>query len=59
MGAKNINMKDYEVGQIGYWPTFTSTTKDKNVAFGFVNHAPKDHPKIMLKIYLSAKNDPI
>ena len=59
MGAKNVNLKeDYEVGKIGYWPSFTSTTKKKNIALGFSNRG-NDKSFVLMKIFLSTRNDPV
>jgi hypothetical protein len=32
MNAEFVNMSDYELGKLGYWPTFSSSTKSKKVA---------------------------
>ena len=55
MSAEYTNMSDYELGKLGYWPTFSSSTKQKSVALSFM---PKDKAGVLLKIFLSAENNP-
>jgi len=50
MAAKFVQMEDYELGKLGYWPTFSSSTKSKEVAMSFLD---SDKPSVLLKIYLS------
>ena len=55
MSADYVNMSDYELGKLGYWPTFSSSTKSKAVANSFMD---EDGNGVLLKIYLSAQNNP-
>ena len=59
MSSGYINMSDYEPGKIGYWPTFSSTTKNKNTAIKFSNTGDSNTEKVLMKIYLSKNNNPI
>jgi hypothetical protein len=59
MSSQFLDMADYKPGKIGYWPTFSSTTKDKKMAVLFSNTGDLKYPKILMKIYLSRTNSPI
>ena len=59
MSSAYINMQDYEPGKIGYWPTFSSTTKNKITAIQFSNTGDATKEKVLMKIYLTRKNSPI
>jgi len=48
--SKRMNFKDYEENGIHYWPLFTSTSKNIDVANGFGD--------IIFKIHLSKENYP-
>jgi hypothetical protein len=59
MSSAFISQSDYEPGKIGYWPTFSSTTKNKNTAISFSNTGGGDSERVLMKIYLSKENSPI
>lgn len=52
LSAHYVNMSDYQLGKIGYWPTFASTSKCKKQAIGFMN-LEKNKTGVLMKIYLS------
>ena len=59
MSSAYIQLTDYEPGKMGIWPTFSSTTKNKKIAIQFSNTGDSTKEKILMKIYLTKKNDPI
>ena len=54
-----VNLDDYKPGTIGYFPGFTSTSKEKDVAFGISLGESLGNEPMVFKIYLSADNDPV
>ena len=57
ISGRFLNDTDYTQGSIGYWPTFSSTTTDRNVGLGFAKSmAGKDEPPVCFEIYLSSTN---
>jgi hypothetical protein len=59
MSSQYLNLSDYEPGKIGYWPTFSSTTKNVNTAVKFSNTGDAKAERILMKIYLSKNNSPV
>ena len=59
VNTKFINIDDYKPGTIGFWPGFTSTTEDYEVAKLFAVQASYDKEPTVFKIYLSADNNPV
>ena len=57
ISGQRIKDSDYLPNSIGYWPTFSSTTTDKNVGISFAKSMAKDgsYP-VMFEIYLSSTN---
>jgi hypothetical protein len=50
-----INLKDYSIGSIQFWPKLTSTSKLRKIADGFT--LPLE--KVIFAIYLTKENSPV
>ncbi|TNV83570.1 hypothetical protein FGO68_gene7448 [Halteria grandinella] len=53
-----VNLDQYKVGSVGYWPSFTSTSKDMKVALGFSKMEREQSKKFLFEIYLTGQNQP-
>jgi hypothetical protein len=52
-----VNMDDYRLGSIGYWPCLTSTSKLISTALNFSKiKSSSDEPLLVFEIYLSPQN---
>ena len=55
------SLKDYELGSIGMWPQFSSTSRRRNVAendFAHEGELEGERVKILFKLFLTNLNAP-
>ena len=61
VSAKNIKLEDYELGSFGFWPAFSSTSSQDNIALRFAkvtSAGPKQlEQQIVFQIYLSGDSN--
>ena len=61
VSAEFIKETDYIQGSIGFWPTFSSTSTDANIGYGFARQAARrlgaDAIPVVFEIYISSKNN--
>jgi len=50
---KCIDLEDYRVDQIHYWPAFTSTSLNKSLAINWSNRGKSTEKALIFEIYLS------
>jgi len=60
MKYNDIKLEDYKPHSIGYWPQFTSTSKDFDSASGFsFFKSGMDGQCLVFKIFLNNRNYPV
>lgn len=62
-GVKSSTIKsldDYEIGSTGFWPQFSSTSRDKQVSQGFADAGKIEgkEVRVLFKIFLTNNNYP-
>lgn len=50
---KCIDLEDYRVNQIHYWPAFTSTSLNKSLAINWSNRGKQKEKALIFEVYLS------